>query len=80
MELSLAKNKLEKLKENNPSLTYSISPNIHAKLVLVDGKNKIVWSSSQNFGSSTWTEDTVNIKGEDTPYYFYKKALQELII
>ena len=53
---------------------------MHAKLVLVDGKNKIVWSSSQNFGSSTWTEDTVNIKGEDTPYYFYKKALQELII
>ena len=77
---NIAKNKLEKLKENNPSLTYSISPNIHAKLVLVDGKNKIVWSSSQNFGSSTWTEDTVNIKGEETPYYFYKKALQELII
>lgn len=73
-------NKLNKLKLYNPKLAFCTCPNIHAKLVLVDGKNKIVWSSSQNFGSSKWIEDTINIKdGRSKVYSFYKHKLAKFL-
>lgn len=74
---NIAEDKLKLLKEENPSIEYFIKPNIHAKLVLVGGIHKIVWSSSQNFGSSTWTEDTINLKSDDNSIYdFFQKKLR----
>lgn len=67
---------MKQLQKENPKLRFCTKPNIRAKLILVNGKHKIVWSSSQNFGSSTWTEDTLNLKSNDASVYnFFKTKL-----
>lgn len=77
----ISENDLKALRREYPNLKAYVHPNIHAKFVLVGGKNKIIWSSSQNFGSSTWIEDTINIKAKDnTIYDFYKKQLCEFTL
>ena len=70
----IAKDSLKKLKDAHPQLDTCTLPNIHSKLALIsDPQNgrKIVWSSSQNLGSSTWTEDLIHIKSVRVYDYFW---------
>lgn len=77
---SLSSNSLKWLKAENPSLHCYTSPNIHAKMVLVDGKQTIVWSSSQNLGFSNWRESSINLKASKPIIYdFFKNKLFNLL-
>ncbi|WP_234700057.1 phospholipase D-like domain-containing protein [Streptococcus lactarius] len=65
---SIALPTLEKLRNEFPSLDFETRPNLHSKMILVE--DNIVWISSQNFGTSTWFENTLNIKSNDAYCYF----------
>lgn len=67
---------LQLLKKEFPQLVYDTRPNLHAKMVLIE--NNIVWLSSQNFGSSSWFENTINLKGLESYDYFYKRLSEFL--
>lgn len=58
---------LEKLRNEFPSLNFDTRPNLHSNMVLVE--DNIVWISSQNFGTSTWFENTLNISLIKTKYF-----------
>lgn len=62
---------LKKLSEEFPELSYMTFPNLHSKMILVE--ENIVWLSSQNFGTSTWFENTINIKSKEAYRYFYNR-------
>lgn len=67
---------LQLLQQEFPQLVYDTRPNLHAKMVLIE--NNIVWLSSQNFGSSGWFENTINLKGLEPYDYFYNRLLEFL--
>ena len=73
---SIALPTLEKLRKQFPSLNFETRPNLHSKMVLVE--DNIVWISSQNFGTSTWFENTLNIKSKDA-YYYFEAILKEFL-
>ncbi|HFI0162387.1 TPA: hypothetical protein ACGORW_000157 [Streptococcus suis] len=74
---SIALPTLEKLSIEFPSLNFDTRPNLHAKMVLVEGN--IVWISSQNFGASSWFENTLNIKSDDA-YCYFEAMLREFLL
>ena len=68
--------RLEALKNEFPSIKTYIYNNFHAKMVLIE--KDIVWLSSQNFGTSTWFENTIRIKNQKA-YNYYVHKLEEFI-
>lgn len=68
-----SKDRLVYFKKKFPSLKYTVLPNIHAKFILIenDSQNKqgYVWLSSQNFGTSGWFENTINLKSNSVVKY-----------
>ena len=73
---TISDNVLRHLSKKFPCLNYKTFPNMHAKMVLVD--NNIVWLSSQNLGTSSWFENTINIHSKKAYKYFYDR-LNEFI-
>lgn len=74
---SIALQTLKKLKGEFPNLNYDTRPNLHSKMVLIE--DNIVWISSQNFGTSTWFENTLNIKSPDA-YFYFEALLREFLL
>ncbi len=74
---SIALPTLKNLKNEFQNLIFETRPNLHSKMVLVD--DNIVWISSQNFGTSAWFENTLNIKS-DAAYCFFETTLREFLL
>lgn len=68
-----SKDRLAYFKKKLPSLKYTVLPNMHVKFILIenDSQNKqgYVWLSSQNFGTSDWFENTINLKSNSVVKY-----------
>ena len=78
---SVMQNRIKELEEV-ADFDYHLFDNIHAKMILCskDGErgDYITLLSSQNFGLSTWFENTLRLKGEK-PYIYYKEKIEEFI-
>jgi len=76
---SVMQNRIKELEEV-ADFDYHLFDNVHAKMILCskDGErgDNITLLSSQNFGLSTWFENTLRLKGEK-PYTFYKQKIEE---